>query len=124
VRITEGRLEILDKVYFATNRARIRSRSNRLLANVAQVLNNHPEIRRIRVEGHTDDQGPEDHNLELSQARAAAVVAWLVRRGEVDETRLEAQGFGEAHPIEDNGTRAGRAANRRVEFTILEYAGE
>ena len=120
VRITEGSLEILDKVYFATNSDRIQRRSFRLLANVAQVLNNHPEIQHVRVEGHTDDRGPDDRNLELSQKRAEAVVAWLVERGEVAAERLEARGFGETQPIESNDTREGRAANRRVEFDIVE----
>ena len=120
VRITAGALEILDKVYFATNRDVIQRRSFRLLDNVAAVLNNHPEIQHIRVEGHTDDRGDDAYNLDLSQRRAAAVVRYLVDRGEVDSGRLVAQGFGETRPIDDNGTRTGRAANRRVEFNIVQ----
>ncbi len=117
--IRDGGLEILDKVYFRVNSDRILSRSNRLLLNVAVVLNNHPEITRIRVEGHTDDRGDDDYNLELSQKRAEAVVTFLVERGEVAAERLQAQGLGETRPIESNDTRQGRAANRRVEFNLV-----
>ena len=117
--IREDRLEILDKVFFATNRARIRSKSHRLLRNVAAVLNNHPEITLVRIEGHTDSQGADDYNMELSQKRAEAVRDFLVEEG-VTTGRLVARGFGETRPIEDNGSRDGRAANRRVEFNLGE----
>ena len=117
--IREGGLEILDKVYFRVNSDRILSRSHRLLLNVAAVLNNHPEITRIRVEGHTDDSGDDDYNMELSQKRAEAVVTFLVERGEVTAERLEARGFGETRPIQTNDTRQGRAENRRVEFNLV-----
>ena len=117
--IREDRLDILDKVYFATNRARIQRRSNSLLRNIATVLNNHPEIERIRIEGHTDERGDDDYNMRLSQSRAEAVRDFLVEEG-VATGRLVAQGFGETRPIDDNGTSTGRAANRRVEFNIGE----
>ena len=72
----------------------------------------------IRVEGHTDSQGDDAYNLELSQRRAQAVVDYLVGKG-VDRARLQAKGFGEARPLADNRTRDGRAENRRVVFTII-----
>ena len=118
VRITESRLEILDRVYFATNRARIRSRSHPLLRNVAQVINAHPEIGTVRIEGHTDSTGDAARNRELSQQRADAVKTFLVERGSVDETRLVAVGFGPDRPVDSNETDEGRAANRRVEFNL------
>ncbi len=124
VRIEGGHLEILDKVYFRTNRDVIQRRSHALLRNVAQVLNNHPEITRIRVEGHTDARGDDQANLDLSQRRAQAVVAFLVTRGEVDAGRLEARGFGETRPIvADASTPAEHAQNRRVEFNIPQTEG-
>jgi len=120
VRIVGDSLEILEKVYFATNSDRIQRRSFRLLANVAEVLNNHPEIARVRVEGHTDARGSRDHNMDLSQRRAESVVRHLVERGEVDEGRLQANGFGPDRPIvEDASSRAEHAQNRRVEFHIV-----
>ena len=119
--IADGRLEILDMVYFRTNRATIQPRSFPLLSNVAQVINNHPEISRIRVEGHTDARGRREYNLRLSQQRAEAVVEYLVRRGEVDEGRLVAQGFGPDRPVVENAsTREEHAQNRRVEFNIID----
>ncbi len=118
--IQQGRLEILDKVYFRTNRARIQPRSHALLLNVAQVLNNHPEIQRVRVEGHTDARGRREYNLRLSQQRAEAVVEFLVRRGHVARERLEARGFGPDRPVVANAqSREEHAQNRRVEFNIV-----
>lgn len=121
VKIQDGKLEILEKVFFASNRARIRQRSFKLLRNVATVLAAHPDIR-IQVEGHTDDRGDDAHNLALSQQRAEAVVAFLVKQGIAAE-RLVPMGFGEVKPLEPNTTRAGRAKNRRVEFKIVGSTG-
>ena len=87
--------------------------------NVAQVINNHPEITLIRVEGHTDDRGDDDYNMDLSRRRAEAVVAYLIRK-DVEAGRLRAAGFGETRSIESNDSREGRAANRRVEFNLGE----
>ena len=120
VRIAEGRLEILDKVYFRTNRSRIQRRSYALLLNVAQVLNAHPEISRVRVEGHTDARGRREYNVELSQKRAEEVVEFLAERGDVDESRLEAHGYGPDRPIVEGAeTDEDHARNRRVEFNIV-----
>lgn len=116
--ITESKLEILDKVYFASGRARIQRRSHKLLDNVAEVLNNQQGIKNIVVEGHTDSRGNRDKNVNLSQERAQAVVDYLVDKGGVDASRLEAKGYGPEKPIDTNDTRKGRANNRRVEFTI------
>jgi outer membrane protein OmpA-like peptidoglycan-associated protein len=120
--LTQNKIEILDKVYFKTNKAKIQRRSNRLLNNVASVLNAHPEIKKINVEGHTDAQGDDASNKDLSQRRAQAVVDYLVKKG-VDVSRLEAMGFGEEKPIDSNDTKDGRAANRRVEFNIADMGG-
>ena len=122
--LQEGRLEILDRVYFRTNRANILPRSFPLLRNVASVLNAHPEITQVRVEGHTDARGRREMNLRLSQSRAEAVVTFLVRRGDVDAGRLEAQGFGPDRPVVENASSAEEhAENRRVEFNIPEGSG-
>lgn len=118
VQITTTKLLVTGTVTFASGKARIQARSNRLLNNVADVLKAHPELQQIQVEGHTDDRGGDDFNLELSQRRAQAVVDYLVKKG-VSADRLEAKGFGETQPIGDNSTRGGRAANRRVEFMIV-----
>ncbi len=116
--IRSEKLEILDRIYFNSGRSRIRKRSFALLKNVAEVIKAHPEITKIRIEGHTDSVGGDALNLRLSNKRAQAVVNYLIKKG-VDADRMEAVGFGEERPIQTNGTKAGRAANRRVEFVII-----
>ncbi|RLB54993.1 MAG: hypothetical protein DRI34_11260 [Deltaproteobacteria bacterium] len=118
--VRKKKIEILQKVYFATGRSTILRRSYRLLDQVAQVLRGHSEIKRVRIEGHTDSRGSERFNQRLSEARARSVMRYLVKKGGIDPARLEAVGYGESKPIADNKTRKGREANRRVEFTILE----
>ena len=115
--ITGDKLDILETVFFKTNKAVIEKRSYNLLDNVAAVLASHSTIR-VEVEGHTDDVGNDAYNKKLSQRRAEAVVAYLVRKG-VDASRLQARGYGEEKPVADNKTKVGRATNRRVLFTIL-----
>ncbi len=73
----------------------------------------------LQVEGHTDTDGPDDYNLDLSQRRADSVSKFLVEKG-VEAGRLRAKGFGETKPIASNKTAAGRATNRRVQFMIIE----
>jgi MYXO-CTERM domain-containing protein len=119
VRLAGDKLEILEKVFFQNNRAVIQRRSFALLRNVAQVMMYHPEIKHVEVEGHSDDRGDDDYNLKLSQQRAEAVVQFLLKEG-VERERLSAVGYGEARPIDTNTTAAGRAANRRVEFRIVD----
>jgi outer membrane protein OmpA-like peptidoglycan-associated protein len=116
VSIGDGRLDIIESVYFKTDRAVIEPRSFELLDKVASVLTSHDKLK-IQVEGHTDSQGNDAYNKKLSQRRAEAVVAYLVKK-QIARSRLTARGFGEEKPIADNGTTEGRAQNRRVVFTI------
>jgi outer membrane protein OmpA-like peptidoglycan-associated protein len=117
--ITKNQLQILDQVKFVTNSAKLSKASNKLLDNIARVLIAHPEIAKVKVEGHTDNVGKPEKNLTLSQNRANSVVAYLVKKGVAPE-RLEGVGHGDAKPIEDNTTKKGRAQNRRVEFNIVQ----
>jgi outer membrane protein OmpA-like peptidoglycan-associated protein len=119
VRLAGDRIEILERVYFDTNKARIKRRSHSVLEQVASVMEANPDIRLLRVQGHTDARGDEEHNLELSQRRAVSVKEFLIEQG-VDAARLSARGYGETHPIADNDSEDGRAENRRVEFHIIE----
>lgn len=121
--IEDGKLDLLQKVYFRTNKAIIRPKSFELLNNVADVLKAHTQIAKVQVEGHTDDRGRDTYNKKLSQRRAEAVVAYLNKRG-VQANRLEAVGYGEAKPIATNDTDEGRATNRRVQLTIVGDAGD
>jgi len=116
--ITKDQLKILDQVYFKTGKATLDKKSNKLLDNMAFVLKAHPEILKIRIEGHTDDVGDDAKNLTLSQQRAESVVAYLVKAG-VEQARLEGQGFGETKPLVEGKTKKARAANRRVEFNVV-----
>ncbi len=112
-------VRILQQVHFAYNSATILPDSFPMLGEIANLLKVNSGIKHMSIEGHTDDRGPDDYNQKLSQARATSVMTWLVGHG-VDATRLEAHGYGEAKPIDDNSTEKGRTANRRVEFKILE----
>jgi outer membrane protein OmpA-like peptidoglycan-associated protein len=121
----DGSLEaiiILDRVYFDTNKATIQRKSNKVLNAVVDVMQSFPQIKLVEVQGHTDSDGRESANLELSQDRATAVVRYLVTAG-VDPSRLVGRGFGESRPIDTNETSKGKANNRRVEFIILEQEG-
>ncbi|BDG07209.1 OmpA family protein [Anaeromyxobacter paludicola] len=117
VSVTEKKLELTEKVFFDTGKTRIKTQSHALLDEVATVLKQHPEVKHVVVEGHTDDVGGAASNLKLSKGRAEAVRAYLVKKG-VEASRLSAKGFGETRPVADNKTPAGRDANRRVEFVI------
>ncbi len=121
VKISNDKLEIIQSVYFKTDKAVIESRSFELLDNVASVLASHPTLM-IQVEGHTDSQGNAAYNKGLSQRRAEAVVAYLVKKG-VTQDRLTPKGFGAEVPIADNRTKDGRSQNRRVVFTITGGTG-
>ncbi len=87
------------------------------LDNVVKIMKTHPEYN-IKVSGYTDSAGREESNLLLSEKRAQAVKEYLAGHG-ISESRISAKGYGEANPIADNATAAGRAKNRRVEFEIV-----
>ncbi len=118
VRVEKGQIIILEKVFFATDKAKILPKSFNLLDQVALTIKAHAEMK-IRVEGYTDAQGSMQHNVKLSQDRADAVMMYLLKKG-IDPGRLIAAGYGPASPVADNRTAKGREANRRVEFHIIE----
>jgi outer membrane protein OmpA-like peptidoglycan-associated protein len=91
-----------------------------ILDRIAEVLVQRPTLT-ARVEGYTDSSGREEVNLALSQARAEAVREALMKRG-VGAGRIQATGYGEARPIADNATRAGRDRNRRIELYLIDAA--
>jgi len=116
----EGKqIRILDQVKFKKASAAIEAGkdSQEILEAVLAVLQAHPDITKVRVEGHTDNRGDPKANKKLSEARAASVVKWLISKG-IDRSRLESAGFGMERPIEANDTEEGRTINRRVEFHI------
>lgn len=116
--VTDKEIRINQEVKFKFDSAEILHESDTILDAVREVLAGHPEITKIRVEGHSDNVGKPAYNKTLSQKRAASVVKWLTDKG-IDKQRLAAQGYGQEQPIDSNETDAGRANNRRVAFTIL-----
>ncbi len=97
----------------------IKPESFKILNQVADLLRQHAELKKIRVEGHTDNVGGAGYNKDLSQRRARSVVRYLVEKGKIPAQRLESEGYGFERPVASNATATGRAKNRRVEFQIL-----
>ena len=117
--IEKNFIKITEKIYFEFGKADIQERSFSLVDEIAEIVLENPQLKKIRIEGHTDDVGSDVANLRLSQARADSVVRAISDRG-VKSNRLDAVGFGEMRPIDANETDDGRAANRRVEFIIVD----
>jgi len=118
VEIESERLTLKDSIQFDTARDTIKKPSFKILDQVAKLVLEHPELKKIRVEGHTDNVGPASYNKDLSERRAASVVRYLVEKG-VPRARLDAAGYGFERPVASNATALGRAKNRRVEFRIV-----
>lgn len=116
-KIVQGKIEILERVEFATNESTIEPESYPVLESVLRILEEYKGIELVSIEGHTDNRGRRSYNQRLSQSRAESVMQWLVDRG-IDASRLEAKGYGPDTPIETNQTEEGRRNNRRVEFQI------
>lgn len=106
-----GRLDVYG-ITFATGQATITPASNQVLSDVLAVLTANADWR-LRIEGHTDNVGDKAANLKLSNARAAAVAAWLTGKW-IDAARVSVAGLGDTQPVADNATEDGRARNRRV----------
>jgi OOP family OmpA-OmpF porin len=121
--VTDTKIEILDKVYFEYNKAKIKSESFPILDAVAATLEGNPDIQLIEIQGHTDERGNDEYNLQLSDKRAKAVMQYLADKG-IDENRLTAQGYGETQPLDRKKNEEAYAKNRRVEFLILKRSND
>ena len=115
--IKKGEVFVMRNLHFATNKTRILSSSEEALEALFDYLERNPEIR-IKIMGHTDNVGKDVANQRLSEGRAEAVREDLIKRG-INETRIEAEGYGETRPIDTNDTEEGRQNNRRVEVEVL-----
>jgi len=109
----EGRVQLYG-ILFDLDKSSLQPESTRQLQHVVILLKDNPDLT-LEVQGHTDDQGSDDYNLELSQLRAETVVAYLGLFG-IDSSRLVPKGYGESKPVMPNTTEEARAANRRVEL--------
>ena len=107
-----------NEINFETAKANIQPSSYGILDEISAALTANPQLK-VDVEGHTDNTGARAFNMDLSQRRAQSVVDYLVKKG-VSPDRLTAKGYGPDRPIADNGTRVGRAKNRRVQFVRVD----
>jgi outer membrane protein OmpA-like peptidoglycan-associated protein len=107
-----------DRLLFDTGKATLQPASEAQLKDVAAILNAYPKVH-FRIGGYTDNAGDKVANQKLSEARAASVMAELVRLG-TDATRLDSKGYGEEHPVASNTTEEGRALNRRVSVRVTQ----
>lgn len=103
-------------IQFENGKATIKSSSNKILNDIAKIFIDNPSYF-IEVQGHSDNVGKYDFNVDLSERRAQAVRLYLIKKG-VPAERMVAHGYGPDKPIADNKTKEGRAKNRRVEFNI------
>lgn len=121
--VQRGKLEILDKIYFETDKDVIMDRSFPLLDAIAATIKGHPEIALIEIQGHADERGDDEHNLDLTDRRAHAVMRALEDRN-VELGRLRARGYGETRPVCTQHNEGCWSKNRRVEFIILKRVDE
>lgn len=108
----------LDNITFDFDKAELKPGSEDEMQSVLDLLTDYPMMR-IDIEAHTDDQGADDYNLKLSEARAKAVADWLIKK-KVEAERITWKGYGESKPLVKGVTEADRAQNRRVEFKVVE----
>ncbi len=121
VLVAANELKINQQIHFEQDSATILPDSQALLEEIADALASTPNIMHVEIQGHTDNSGTPEHNKALSEARANAILDWLVSHG-VAANRLVAHGYGQERPISPNVTPQARARNRRVQFMILDKA--
>jgi outer membrane protein OmpA-like peptidoglycan-associated protein len=105
-------------IYFDVNKDVVRPESYGTLKGIVDVMKENPEVR-IKIVGHTDSDGSDAANLDLSKRRGAAVKNELVKSFSIDASRLESDGLGKTQPVAPNDTPVNKALNRRVEFIKL-----
>ncbi len=115
--LTEGKL-VSYGIYFDVNKDVVKPESYPTLKEIAAVLTENPDVR-IKITGHTDSDGADAANLDLSKRRGAAVKNELVKSFGIDASRIESDGAGETQPVAPNDNAANKALNRRVEFIKL-----
>lgn len=128
IRIAEGGKKLYDRIVadgkfitrgilFDVNKASLRPESMGVINEIAALMQEHADLK-FSIEGHTDSDGDDTHNLKLSEQRATAVKTALAGLG-IDISRMQAKGMGETVPVSDNTSPEGKANNRRVEFVKI-----
>ena len=115
--IRSGASIVLNNIFFESGKADLLTDSQIELRKIGRLLSLNPNLK-IEISGHTDHVGSDADNLALSQKRAQAVVANLVKQG-IAKPRLLAKGYGETRPLNDNASEDKRLVNRRIEFRVL-----
>ncbi|HUR11926.1 MAG TPA: OmpA family protein, partial [Flavitalea sp.] len=115
--ITEGKWST-SGILFDVNSDKIKETSYGVLKNIASVFNENPDVK-VKIIGHTDNDGDDAKNLDLSKRRAAAVKQALTTEFSISADRMQTDGQGESKPVADNSKPEGKAQNRRVEFVKL-----
>ncbi|NVO20883.1 MAG: OmpA family protein [Bacteroidetes bacterium] len=115
--VSVGEKVILHNIFFESDKFDLKAESTAELDKLTEFLQNNPLLK-VEIGGHTDNVGTDQHNLDLSQNRAAAVFKYLADHG-IQKERLIAKGYGKTVPVDTNDTPAGRANNRRTEFKVL-----
>lgn len=115
--LTEGKI-VSYGIYFDVNKDVVKAESYGTLKGIADVLNENPDVR-VKIIGHTDSDGADAANLDLSKRRGASVKNELIKSFNIDASRLESDGLGETKPVAPNDTPVNKALNRRVEFIKL-----
>jgi outer membrane protein OmpA-like peptidoglycan-associated protein len=117
----EGRV-VANGIRFDSGKATLKPESMGIINEMVEVMNEHPDLN-IIIEGHTDSDGDENDNLNLSEARANTVLHTMTKMG-IPADRMKAAGYGESRPIDTNDTPEGKANNRRVEFVKTEVLAQ
>ncbi|WP_394847724.1 OmpA family protein [Pendulispora brunnea] len=120
VELRDNKIDFKEKIQFQVNKAIIKEESFSLLHDIAEVIKQNPQVKKISIEGHASAEGNPAANKKLSDARAKAVAEFLVKKEGVDAARLGSKGWGSEKPIASNDNEEGREKNRRVEFLVTE----
>lgn len=123
VRVVGDKIELDQKIHFWTNSDRIRAMSYPVLDKLANFLKNHPEYVKVDIEGHADERGQEEFNLDLSKRRAKSILEFLAEHG-VARERLASEGYGSSRPLVEGKTEHAWFMNRRVEFVVTRQRHE
>jgi OOP family OmpA-OmpF porin len=120
VELRDNKIEFKEKIQFEVNKATIKEESFSLLHDIADVIKQNAQVKKISIEGHASADGDAKFNKKLSEDRAKSVMDYIVKKEAVDAARLTARGWGSEKPIAPNDTEEGREKNRRVEFLVVE----